>query len=356
MKKIIALIITVIGIFSLVSCNGSSDAEKYYPNTELVELETFTSVTGIELNITENCPESNSVNYNYLMGNNADGLGAVLKYESYLSEYGFNKSDALSTKDSNVYLMDEYIIVTATFSPQDNVIQYVVNIPNGKLVSEDDSSESIEAPQDVDSTVSEPPKNESLLYTEFCRLVDESSYIDAIQYRDDEQLSLDYENTQDYYQYAKAMNLYKETEFLTYQDIMEVTKILREDVSEGFKDSAELIENIDNELATLLGTHVSKRNSNYAYDAYYLIITDNGEVTLDLGKSNAGEPMSSSVTHQLVYVNLENGSFYMLCRRGLMDIDYCDYAITILPDYLALSKAWGSVDDGLFADNYRKES
>lgn len=355
MKKFLLCALSIVLLLSFSACGEKNDDKVYYQNTELENLETFTSITGIEVNITEDCPESNSMMYNYLMDNNADGLGAVIKYEAYLNEYGFEKSDILSSEDSNAYILDEYIIITGTFYPQSNVIQYVVNIPNGKYVSEDETNVIPVESEGVQET--EVPKDEASIYSEFCQLVDEGAYTEAVDYINLEKLPLNYVDANDYYQYAVAMKLYTETELLTYQDILEVVRILTEDVTEGFKDSTELIEKINSELAELEGTHVYKRNSNYMYDAFYLIISSNGEVILDMGESSTGALLSSSITHQLVYVNLENGSFYMLCRKSFADnIDYCEYGITILPDYLALSKAWGSVDDGLFAGNYVKSS
>ena len=132
MKKSISFLLVLAMVLSLCACGSNSNEKEYYQNTELEKLETFTSITGIELNISQDWPESNSIGYNYLMDNDAKGLGAVLKYETYLQEYGFEKSDTFSTEVSTTYIMGNYVIVTGTARPQDNVIQYVISIPRGE--------------------------------------------------------------------------------------------------------------------------------------------------------------------------------------------------------------------------------
>lgn len=91
----------------------------------------------------------------------------------------------------------------------------------------------------------------------------------------------------------------------------------------------------------------------YLYDAYYLVVQDNGEVILDMGQSRDGKPISGYPTYGLVYVNLERDSYYMICDHSYMDIDHCAYAISIQSNYLVLSTAWGDkFSGGLFKGNY----
>lgn len=138
MKRFLPLSLAIIMCFSMCSCKKQSDDESnnddksYYSDTELEQLETFTSITGIELNISQDAPESNSVIYNYIMDNDANGVGAIVKYEAYLEEYGFEKADELSTDDYSAYKMDEYVIVTGSFVVQSNILQYIISIPSNQ--------------------------------------------------------------------------------------------------------------------------------------------------------------------------------------------------------------------------------
>ena len=354
MKRLPPIIVSLILVFALCSCDNNKSSKEYYQGTDLKQLETFTSVTGIKLNIEEDTPESNSKLYNYLTDNNADGLGAILKYEAYLKEYGFSKAEDLSDDEITTYLMNDYIIVTGKFSPQSNVIQYTITIPNEKNVVKDESDSE---PEDQENTVKpsgNPVKDEAAIYSEFCQMVDNGAYTEAITYLNHESLSLDYADVRNYYQYAKAMKLYRETEFVRYSDIQEIVRNLTEGMPEDFKDSAEIAEKINGELNRLIGSHMWKLDSSKVYLAYHLIISDTGDVVLEL-QPEKDEPLYGHTTHQLVYVNLENGSYYMLCPNYNLDIDHCEYAITFQPDYIALSKAWGGQYD-TFAVNYTRVS
>lgn len=355
MKNLSKIFLLFIILITFCACSNKSSIE-YYQGTDLEELETFTSVTGIELNIEKDAPESNGKIYNYLADNDADGLGAILKYEAYLEEYGFSKAEDLSNDEITTYLMNDYIIVTGKFSPQSNVIQYAITIPNGMALAEIEAGNKATEQENNETPVTPPQKGDEEIYSEFCQLVDDGNYTEAVRFLEHENLSMEYANTKDYYYYAKAMEVYRETEFLTYSVILNVVDTLKENVSEDFLDSAEIIEKITNELAILVGTHIYNRDSKYIYDCYYLIIMDNGDVILDMGKRSEGKPQLSYADYQLVYVNLEEDSFYMLCDDWADDIEHCKYAITILPDYLALTKAWGNSDEGIFAANYKKVS
>ena len=103
-----------------------------YPNLSFEGFETFTSVTGIELNITKDAPESNGIIYNYIMDNNAAGLGAITKYETYIVDYGFEYSEALSSEGSKTYIKNGVILVTGSFYIEEsNALQYVIFVQNG---------------------------------------------------------------------------------------------------------------------------------------------------------------------------------------------------------------------------------
>ena len=127
--RLLALLFLISLLYILLSAckqqNMEETSKEYYPGTMI---ETFTSIAGIELNIQESYPESNSVSYNYLMDNNAAGLSGIIKYGSYLTEIGLTKSEVLSTSDYNTYTCDKYIVITGTYYPQPNVLQYIVNI------------------------------------------------------------------------------------------------------------------------------------------------------------------------------------------------------------------------------------
>jgi len=345
--------------FSLSACGKNEPQKEYYQNTDLDNLETFSSVTGIELNITEDAPESNAIIYNYLMDNNADALSAVLKYEAYLEEYGFEKSDDYSeylSDELTAFAMDGYLIVTGKFSPQANVVQYAISVPGEKTLE----PERPDNKQEESET--EPTKDEATIYSEFCQLVDDGKYTDALDVRKRENLSLDYNDTRNYYYYATAMQLYKETEFLTFQDISTVVKLLDEDISEGFKDSADIAEKINADIDRLIGTHLyvqideEYKNLNQSvYLAYSLIIDDEGNIMINQ-QTGKNKPLDDGVfMYKLVYVNLEKLSGFMICADYHEDIDHCKYYITIQPDYITLSKAWSGQHD-IYAGNYTKIS
>lgn len=354
MNRLMSLFfVFIIAVCCLCACENKSSEKDYYPGTELDDLETFTSITGIELNISQDCPESNSVNYNYLMDNDASGLSAVTKYESYLKQYGFKKSEDLSDKDSTVYLTDDFLLITGVFNPQDNVIQYVVNIPNGKypnVSTENDVNNEVKTPQNAE--IPADTKDEAAIYAEFYRLVDIGNYTDAFSYWRQKNLSPDYADARDYYLYARAMKLYLETEFLNYYSIMDVIDCLSK-TSEGFKDAAEIAEKINGELDRMQGIHIS-RLEGHEYGSY-LIIDADGKVTLAFTESYE-DAISYGLQYQLTYVNFEEGSSYMLCNGSRIVKDNCEYAITIQSEDIVLSKAWGAPNDGTFKGNYTKVS
>lgn len=205
MKRLTRMITLLILVFTLCSCKNNKSSKEYYQGTDLEQLETFTNVTGIELNTEKDAPESNSKLYNYLADNNANGLGAILKYEAYLEEYGFKKVEDSSDEEIAIYLMDGYIIVTGKFSPQPNVIQYGITIPNTKNAEIEEAGSAAEEPEDNKAPEMKPPKDEHTLYSEFCTLVDDGNYAEALDYFIRESLSLNYSDTKDYYNYATAM-------------------------------------------------------------------------------------------------------------------------------------------------------
>lgn len=250
MKRLLSLLLTISMCVSLSACGKSEPQKEYYQNTGIENLETFSSVTGIELNVAEEAPESNYVIYNYLMDNDANGVGAVLKYESYLKEFGFTEDEELLVEDGTVYTMGDYILVAGSFTPQSNILQYVLTIPTKKAGGTEKLDNQQKEPQ------TEPEKDDETIYQEFCQLVDDGQYTEALNTRKREKrLSLDYKDAKDYYNYATAMQLYKETEFLTFQDISKMVQLLNEDISEGFKDSAEIAEKVNRLCSTDTSKH-----------------------------------------------------------------------------------------------------
>ena len=165
------------------SKNNEGTENPFYEKTELKELKTFTELTGIKLTTTEETPESDSISYNYIMDNNADGFAAVLKYETYLVEYGFKKM--LTSDKINTYGMDGYYIVSGIFNPQDNIIQYVLNIPNSRVESE--VSETTIAETTQESSEETKAKDYAESYKEFCEMVDSEDYTIDIEFKNSEE-------------------------------------------------------------------------------------------------------------------------------------------------------------------------
>ena len=324
----------------------------YYENTDLVELKTFTNITGVPVTSTQDTPESNSVSYNYILDNNAEGFAAVLKYETYLSEFGFKKlltSDKIST-----YAMDDYYIVVGIFNPQDNIIQYAINIPNEKHVSIDDIKETTTAAEkETIAKESETAKDNEASYLELCAFVDDNKYDQAIKCVEGGEVSLDYKETKDYYNYAKAMQLYKNTEYLKYADISKVATLLSEEVSSDFKDAGEIAEKIKKELKMFSGTYICEKDSKQLYNAHYLSFEDDGIVKLILGKKGSAPQSSPSTKFYLAYVNLENESYYVLAYPQATE--YCQYGIVESDGKLVLVKSWGNTDKGMYAGTFKKQ-
>lgn len=330
MKKVLLftmLITTALLLYACAAQQKSEASAEYYQDTVIENLETFTSVTGVALNIKEENPESQSISYNYLMDNNAEGLGNVLKYEGYLKEFGFTKNDSLSTDTYTTYQKDGYVVITGSFNPQPNVIQYIVNVSSidfNQLAKEDTEPE----PSNP-TTSTEDPYEEA--YKKIVSLVEDKKYSEARDYyMDNANYSFfHYKDTGDYYHYAEAMAYYTDPQF---RPLAQALEILKSDVTEGFLDSDSIISEIEASLSQIDGIYQQKRSGNYQYDAFYLII-DNGEVEIENGKKSDIPTGASHFTYTLAAVTLDNGDEYYAIAAGkysdskVIGLDRCKWIL-----------------------------
>lgn len=336
MKRLVALILASALSLSLVSCSGDTEAQispsaspdvedtkEYYEDTFYENLETFTSVTGVELNITEDF-EEDGIAYNYLMGNDATGVGALLKYESYLKNYGFEASTIDDGSGRNMFQLDGGYIITRGVDVQDNIVQYIILIPRERVIAEA-ANETVSTELKASPSPS-PEVDVATAYAEFCSLVDNEKYSEATSYFfKNRALTLDYSDARSYFNYAKAMQLYREPKLVTFEDLQTVLELLSD--APGFKDSDEIVEKINSDLELLVGHYLYVKLDKYSlYIGFDILIEEDGFVGMEC-IDKKGEETNYLLSYQLVYLNLEGVSYYGICSDYDLRYEGCEYSI-----------------------------
>lgn len=194
MKKLKKILILSIILLTLNGCEN----KQYYDDTTIEKLETFTSLTGIKLNISQK--NDTGMTYNYMMDNNADSVGAILKYESYIRDLGFERNEKLekiANNSSKIYVMDGYLI-SLTEIKKDNIIQYVITIPEKSLLEGELESKN--------------EKDNDTLYNQLIDLVSQGKYQEAYDFYYNSNLAENFEGYSDskkYMFYSQAMMAYE---------------------------------------------------------------------------------------------------------------------------------------------------
>lgn len=145
MKKTARYIIALLSIMALllVACGQKKE---YYEDTDIKNLETFTSITGIELNIVK---DSNiGKTYNYMLDNTATGIGAITKYLDYIEKSGFVKDSNINQEYGNdttsYYIKDGFIITVFQETFSSNTLQFAVHIPTKSVIDDSEPQNNTE--------------------------------------------------------------------------------------------------------------------------------------------------------------------------------------------------------------------
>lgn len=246
--------------FVLTSCGESKE---YYENTVLEGFETFTSVTGIELTSSQESEEN--ILYNYILDDNATGIGAITKWQQYVKEYGFTYMESFSAEDMEVYTKDEYILCMFLTQPTDATVQYVVSVPIDSIKE-----------QYPDEEVTEENKEEvgdqDDDYAKLVELTTSGDYQGAMEFYGNSSLCNTFEGYSDsktYFFYAQAMLDYQNG---IYGDAYDTLA----EYCQGFLDADIIRQEIDNEIVFLDGVYVNK-----SVDYEMHVIINHGSVAME---------------------------------------------------------------------------
>lgn len=212
-KTVIAIVNLTMCLILLAGC-GSND--KYYSDTPLEKFETFTSITGIEASGTQETEGNAGRIYTYIFNNDADGMAAILKYETYIKEYGFVEGESNGTGMTFYKYNDEHDILISMSQPQESVIQYMVIVPH---MSIEETQKVNEEKQAEESAALETQQEEE--YMKLVELCKNGQYEEAIEcfnesnlsYNDDEGYMRHYKDSADYWYYCRGMIDYSNGEY-----------------------------------------------------------------------------------------------------------------------------------------------
>lgn len=315
-KKICSLIFGLTLVCSsFVGCGNNDKNDptvEYYGDTTIEELETFTSLTGIELNISQS--NSTGMSYNYIMDYNAESVGAMVKYEDYIRNFGFERNEELEKLmgdyNSKIYVKDGYLI-TLTEITTDNIIQYVITIPQKSLLEDDSENDNNE-----DNDESNETDNDEL-YKQLVDFSSQGKYQEAYDLYKNSSLSEDFEGYSDskkYMFYAQAMIGY-ENGALGY-----TYSILKEHCGD-ILDAPQIIKELDETIGQFNGIYKATSGS----VNYYIYIKD-GEVATDLkGDYESEQLQEQRYIYNLIEVTYDTGEKTLgigSCLLGEVDIDY----------------------------------
>ena len=337
MKKLFIVVITII---LLVAGCGKKESD-VYPDTTLKDFKTFTAITGTELNIVMDNDEE-TVLYNYLLDNNASGLGAVTKYEKYIQDYGFEKLEEYSSDAMTAYIYDDHLLYTSMQYPQDNVIQYVVGVPRRKITETgaELQGQQVTADADMDG-----------LYEEIVSLVKNESFQEAYDLWWNSPLSEDFEGYKDSKQYmflSQAMLYdqnggYGNALDMLIRDCPDLT-----DLTKGY------IDRIRNEVTIPNGTYT------VTFDGVtrYIFVLD-GKIDMESELEGRAHKTSSYYTDSIVKVVWSTGetTIGIGSMAGFDSEPKANYAFTVLsPDSFLCAAIEGTGGDSFFSGVYNKES
>lgn len=197
-SKIIFLI-----LLCCIALPGCGSSDKYYDNTPLKKFETFTSVTGIELSGTQETERNAGTIYIYIFNNDADGMSAMLKYETYIKEYGFVEGDSDGNGMTFYEKDNKYRILISMSQPQETVIQYMVIVPHMTIEETDALSEKVQA-EEADAL----EKQRSEEYEKFVDMCKNGQYQEAKDFFNDSSLWYNEDGYRRHYKDSLAYSYY----------------------------------------------------------------------------------------------------------------------------------------------------
>lgn len=233
---------------------GCGNRKEYYKNTGLEKLETFTSITGMEL--TSSQVVDNNTVYNYILGNDAAGMGAISKWEQYVLDYGFEYVESLSGNGMSVFTKDKYCLCLFFSQPTDYTIQYCITVPILDVI------------EGYGSSADEQEED----YNKIVQLVEDDKYQDAMDFYSSSSLSDDFEGYSDskkYYFYSMAMLDYENGLYGEARDMLS-------EQCNGFLDSDNVVKEIDKKIKKYNGVFKSK---SVDYDMF--VVINNGMVSFE---------------------------------------------------------------------------
>ena len=315
------------------------DAGEYYDNTPLENFKTFTSITGIEVSGKEEVENAGTM-YTYIFNNDADGMSAMLKFDTYLKEYGFVEGEA-DGQGMIFYEKDPYNLLISMTQPQESVIQYIVIVPKATV---DEIKAASEERKAAEQDAMEQQQEED--YVKFVELCQNGKYQEAkdffnetsLWYTDDEGYRRHYKDSRDYYNYCDGMLDYNAG---FYGDALEEFS----DCESSVLDMDTVSKKILDEISFLNGTY---KNSGIDY-AYYAISIDNGKVGADLDTN--GKPSEIRYNWRVAKTTYNGKECW-----GFSGVGDMEYVISnINGTTLTVVKAPGASYD-TFEGTYTKES
>lgn len=310
MKKIIKIALLVTLSILLCACGNNLSRilelknKEYYADTTIEKLETFTSLTGIELNVSQK--NETATIYNYIMDHNADSIGAIIKYENYIRDFGFERNEELeklSYDGSKIYVMDGYLI-SLTEITKDNIIQYVITIPDTSLLDDELKNES-----------SEQDNNE--LYSKLVDLASQGKYQEGFDFYNKSNLSENFEGYLDskkYMFYCQAMMAYENG------GLGAAYSMLKKECS-NILDAPEIIMKLNEIIGGFNGIYKTTKDGLNLY-----IYIKDGKVSVDLrGTYEDIQLKEQTYIYSLIEVTYTTGEKTLAIGSvlwGEVDIDY----------------------------------
>jgi hypothetical protein len=254
MKKMTMLIIIFLMVISIGACGDSDSDKSYYEDTYIEDLETFTSLTGVDVNIQNDL--DTGILYSYIVNVDAEGLGAVTKYYNYLEQNGYTKSN-IQTEAGTIYVKDSNMLMVQD-SQFDNVIQFTIVVPKISPYSESSEADDISSVNELEQLM------------QYCESEDYASaqkfYLDSSLQKSD-----DKDTAKKYYLYAEGMEYYENGVY------GEAYKLLSENTV-GILRTDDVLKDISDAVGFLDGVY---ENQSVGYSGMYMIIKD-GRVDLDI--------------------------------------------------------------------------
>ena len=312
-------------------------SDKYYANTPLEKFETFTSITGIEVSGVQESEGGTGTIYTYIFDNDAAGMSAMLKYDTYIKEYGFVEGESNGTGMTFFEKDDTYDILISMSQPQESVIQYIVIVPHMTMAERDAVNEQN---KEAEQAAMESKREED--YANFVELCQNRKYQEAkdffnesdLWYNDDEGYRRHYKDSMAYYDYCNGMLCYAEGKY-------------GEAVSEFSKCENSVLD-LDKVKADIL-SEINSLNGTYqitdTWSGHKSITINNGKV----GTEIEVDSWPSSSRYGKYIVKMSNGSFGIGAYSGI------DYIITLNGSTLTVEKAPGASYD-TFAGEYKRVS